>query len=706
MKTAIRIVTALACAAAAFFALSWAFIGWDASLEDVFPAGTVLRNSAGEPIRVTLGPGDTDCRPTYRANRDDWIVKAIVAAEDGEFWEHRGVRPASVLRAAAQNAFSARRISGASTLTMQAARLIHPHAKTYWGKWVEAIRALKLERLHSKEWILSQYLNRVPFGANYAGIEAAANGWFGKDAASLGLGEAAILAAIVQAPSRLRPDRGGEKTLKRRDYVLARMRTLGMIDEEQERAARAVVPELQRGRRPFRHPFFCDWYLGETAARRAKPWDERTGLDEDLQRICDEAVKDAETHVGYSAAAVIVRNGAARPGDVVALACSGNYFARDAGQVNTATARRPAGSTLKPILAALALRLGIATPDMRLMDAPIVRRGYRPANFDGAYRGPVSLRDALVLSLNIPFVLLLEKTGLERFADELRALGFGGLERPDGDFGLGLAIGNAEITLVELARAYAGAVAGADGGAGDDEARASAMWLVGEILSGAERSSAALGHIADVSALPRFAWKTGTSAAHRDAWCVLWNPEYTIAVWCGHKRGGFDDAALVGALAAAPRAWRIARAIYPRGGGPWFEKPAAIATRRICRESGLCALTECPETEEGFYIRGVSTPEACDIHARPLAGRARPLAIARPEDGAVFRIADGMERQKIALVPLGNEARNSLWWFIDGEFAGTSAGTAPFTIDPRPGEHSATCADAAGRSATVRFSVR
>ena len=159
-----------------------------------------------------------DCRPYYTADRSDWIVKALVASEDGTFWTHGGVRPLSALRAAFQNVFSGRRVSGASTITMQAVRLIAPHPKSLWWKWKEAVLAVKMERCKSKEWIVTQYLNRAPFGANFVGVEAAAQGWFGKGAKELGLGEAALLAGMVQAPSRYRPDRHYDRAIARRDY--------------------------------------------------------------------------------------------------------------------------------------------------------------------------------------------------------------------------------------------------------------------------------------------------------------------------------------------------------------------------------------------------------------------------------------------------------------------------------------------------------
>ena len=201
-----RIIAALA---AVFLVASWIFIGWSDEGADEYPGGVILRDSSGRILRVTLGPGDVDCRPFYVASPDDWIVMALVAAEDSSFWSHHGVRPMSVLRAAWQNVSCRRRISGASTITMQAVRLLKPHPKNLWWKWKEAIKAVKMERAKSKEWIISQYLNRAPFGSNFVGIEAASQGWFGKSTKDLGLGEAAMLAGMVQAPTRFRPDRWG-----------------------------------------------------------------------------------------------------------------------------------------------------------------------------------------------------------------------------------------------------------------------------------------------------------------------------------------------------------------------------------------------------------------------------------------------------------------------------------------------------------------
>ena len=661
---------------ASALAASWCAIEWSPEGSDDFPGGVVLRDAAGEILRVSLGPGDVDCRPFYAASADDWIVKALIAAEDGSFWTHPGVRPLSALRALCQNVFSRRRISGASTITMQTVRLIRPHRKGYAQKWVEAFRALKMERRRDKLWILSQYLNRAPFGSNFIGIEAAANGWFGKGAKDLGLGEAALLAGMVQAPSRFRPDRGLDAALKRRDYVLARMQALGLATAEQVEGAKGVVPALCRAPRPFRAPYYCDWYLRDVLGRD-RAADRLCGafttpLDPDVQRLCEAAVAGTDAR-GLSAAVVVLR---VATGDVVALACSGDYFGPEGSQVNTARAPRPAGSTLKPFLAAQALALGVIGPDATLLDAPLAVKGYRPSNFDGQFRGRVSLKDALVLSLNLPFVRLLQEVGVDRFAEHLRALGFRHV-RADGVYGLGLAIGNAEVTLVELVTAYRElARRDAVGGTARPIPPTAAAVLT-DFLSGEERSAAALGHVAAVAA-PRFAWKTGTSAAYRDAWTVMWNPEYVIGVWRGHLTGGFGDRRLVGAQAAAPLAWQVARALYPADEGPWYGER---------------------EEREELRVENGELRVSSSTFNSPLSTLNSQLSLAVPEDGARFVLVPNLPQQKIVCKVIGNPDGRRLWWFVDGAPVGESVGSQPFPVEMTAGTHVITCARLDGETA-------
>ena len=700
-----RIAAAGTLSAIVFVALSWTFIDWTDEGADKYAGGVILRDDAGNVLRVSLGEGDTDCRPFYVASRDDWIVKALVASEDGSFWSHHGVRPLSILRAACQNVFYGRRISGASTITMQAVRLIRPHPKTLWWKWKEAMMALKMERTKSKEWILSQYLNRAPYGSNLVGIEAAAQGWFGKGAKSLGLGEAAMLAGMVQAPSRFRPDRGYEKALKRRDYVLGRMQELGLATAAQVEGAKSVRPVICRAPRPFRCPYFCDWVMRSLGERAAG--DVRTALNADVQLICENAVDAAAAKGGASVATVVMR---VDTGEVVALACSGDYLGGADGQVNTALAPRPAGSTLKPFLTALGIEKGFVTPETRLADVPTAFKGYRPSNFDTKYRGDVTVRDALIQSLNIPFVRLLNRLGVESFGQQLRTLGFRNLGASDEAYGLGMAIGNVEVTLMELVSAYAVL---ARCGTTSDGTRVFApgtAYLVSDMLSGNERSAAALGHVADVAA-SRFAWKTGTSSAYRDAWTVLWNPDYVVGVWCGHKRGGFGDRTVVGAKAAAPVAWGVARQLYPQNDGPWFVEPGDVFRRKVCALTGRPASADCPATVEGTAVRGCSLSVLCDRHRRNAQGEVMTvtdknsrLALTQPEDGATFKLVPGTLNQKIVCQPTGN-GEGRLWWFVDGSLKGESAGAAPFALEVVAGEHLITCTTGAGdfASASIRI---
>lgn len=700
-----RIAAAGTLSAIVFVALSWTFIDWTDEGADKYAGGVILRDDAGNVLRVSLGEGDTDCRPFYVASRDDWIVKALVASEDGSFWSHHGVRPLSILRAACQNVFYGRRISGASTITMQAVRLIRPHPKTLWWKWKEAVMALKMERTKSKEWILSQYLNRAPYGSNLVGIEAAAQGWFGKGAKSLGLGEAAMLAGMVQAPSRFRPDRGYEKALKRRDYVLGRMQELGLATAAQVEGAKSVRPVVCRAPRPFRCPYFCDWVMRSLGERAAG--DVRTALNADVQLICENAVDAAAAKGGASVATVVMR---VDTGEVVALACSGDYLGGADGQVNTALAPRPAGSTLKPFLTALGIEKGFVTPETRLADVPTAFKGYRPSNFDTKYRGDVTVRDALIQSLNIPFVRLLNRLGVESFGQQLRTLGFRNLGVSDEAYGLGMAIGNVEVTLMELVSAYAVL---ARCGTTSDGTRVFApgtAYLVSDMLSGNERSAAALGHVADVAA-SRFAWKTGTSSAYRDAWTVLWNPDYVVGVWCGHKRGGFGDRTVVGAKAAAPVAWGVARQLYPQNDGPWFVEPGDVFRRKVCALTGRPASADCPATVEGTAVRGCSLSVLCDRHRRNAQGEVitvtdknSQLALTQPEDGATFKLVPGTLNQKIVCQPTGN-GEGRLWWFVDGSLKGESAGAAPFALEVVAGEHLITCTTGAGDFASASIRV-
>ena len=743
-----KYITALAIAALVAFAALWVCNPPPLEEARVFPEGFVMRDAAGEVIRVGLGPDDVDCRPTYAASRDDWIVKAIVAAEDARFFSHRGVRVESVLRALRQNITTFRGVSGASTITMQTVRLVKPHKRSFLNKIFEAFKALRLERAMTKEEILSQYLNRAPFGSNLVGIEAAAQVWFGRPASRLNLAEAALLAGLPQAPSRFRPDRNLPRALRRRAYVLDRMEALGMISHEEREEAEAAELQVLPNRRPFRHPWFCDW-VRQLDPGRTGDW--RTTLDPRVQASVDALLAargDDET-----CAAVVL---AVRDASVLAMTASGDYFARDAGQVNAAAIPRLAGSTLKPFAFAMLADQGVLTPGLVLPDVPRAFGSYAPKNFSGGYRGLVTARDALVLSLNLPAIDVANRVGVHPFADKLRSLGFSTIESDYAKLGLGIVLGSVSVRLVDLAAAYGALARGGqylpptamqnaecrmqngssstlqpfNSSTGHPRRAFSegAAWMVTDMLSGEERSLAALGHVADVR-LPRFAWKTGTSAGFRDAWTVAWNPEYVVAVWCGSKQNRLRNETRTGLNAAAPVAWQIIRALYPSGDAPWFDRPAAVRTRAVCAVSGQPAGPLCPKTVEDDYVDGVTLWRTCAVHVRDANGAVAEkwppaveaglraigrkeapeesaLRIVAPADGTRYKYFDGIDAAQTAVVRLaGAAAGETVYWFVNGRFLKTSAGNAPLALPLERGTFAVTAATESGAVDQVTLAV-
>ncbi len=592
-----------------------------------YGAATIIRDRRGRPLRVVLARNGLLSEPIPRERTGDWAARALVAGEDKRFYRHGGVDLLAVGRAAWRNLRNRRIVSGASTISMLVGKLTEPRPRTFWTKLVEARHALELEKALGKEELIGQYLNRAPFGGNLVGIEAAARRYFAKSAADLTLSEAALLIGIPQAPSRLRPDLYPERAGKRRNYILEQMRRCGFITEQQFRRAAAQEILVAREPRPFLAPHFCD-LVARLYPRQPSIV---TSLDLDLQALAEKALRARLEELREND----VRGGAivvleVRTGAVQAMVGSPDYAAAaDSGQVNGALARRSPGSALKPFVYALALDEGLCSPRLVVADVPMDFAGYRPQNFNRDYCGPVSARDALVQSLNIPALIYVQKLGLENVVRRLRAAGLATLDRPAEHYGLGIAIGACEVTLLELANAYAclarqggyraatcleQAAPGRETRLFSDEA----AYLVAEILSGDERAADAGGHLAEVRR-PRVAWKTGTSAGNRDAWCLAYNPEYVVGVWLGNPAGR-PSRALIGSSAAAPVALGIFRQLYPKGDAPWYARPRLLGSRQVCKTSGMPPNPCCPETVPDDYLPGITVCAECNVHQAAVVG--------------------------------------------------------------------------------------
>jgi penicillin-binding protein 1C len=726
----------LAGIAAGLLGLAVAVVPFPRGKLDRFPASRVLTDRAGQPLRVWLGPGDLDCRPVYEPQPGDWIAQAIVAAEDQRFWRHPGVDVLALARAVRQNVTSLRTVSGASTLSTQVIRLLEPRPRNLWSKAVEAVRALQMERLLSKEAILAQYLNRAPFGGNIVGIEAAARRYFGKGAADLSLAEASLLAGLPQSPSRLRPDRHPGRARLRQQYVLDRMRACGFITERERADALGQPLVVRPARQPFRAPHFCA-AVGRPSGDAANLL-VRTTLDAPLQRVAEEALRHAADRMAgtLDGGAVVILD--VRTGALRALVGSPDYAARGHGQVNGALAARSAGSTLKPFAYARAIDRGLLAPHTILADVPALYRDYEPANFDPTFRGLVSARDALVQSLNLPALDVERRLGQPMFYTTLRELGFDTLSRPAAHYGLGLVLGNGEVRLLDLANAYACLARGgvwqpvrvledAAPAAGRPVFSPEACWLVTDMLGGDERAMDTTGHAADVR-LPPLAWKTGTSAGFRDAWTVAYNPEYVIGVWVGHPDGASSEQ-WVGRKAAVPIVWEIFRRLYPDNDGPWFARPSGVRGRPVCAVSGCAPGPYCRQQVEGWGVEGVTRYETCAVHGAdgterwppeiaaflerqraPAAAApavAAPLQITSPARGSTFRLLPDLaaDVQRVPLEAASGAGSVPLHWFINDRYVGASRPGAPMFWPLQRGTFQVVCSDARGASDRVRIAV-
>jgi len=649
-----------------------------------------------------------------------WMLRATVAAEDKRFWSHCGVDPAAVTRALTQNLTNRRRVSGASTVTMQAVRLLRPRQRTYSTKCVEAFRALELEALASKEEILELYLNLAPYGGNVVGVEAAAQRYFAKRAADLTLGEAALLAGVPQRPARFNPRKHLEEALRRRAYVLDRMRALGLVTENQRRAAEREPIAIQPALGGVAAPRFADYVL-----QRCEGGVLRTTLDPEIQAVTREVTRrHAAEHPDVDGCAVVVI-------DVASSSLAAMFGSLDpedpqTGLVNAAARLRQPGSLLKPFIYAAAFDSGELTPARVVYDVPVTWRGYRPRNMDRRYLGPMSASQALRLSRNVPAVRLLDRIGTDRLSRDLKRLG---IEVPAAEerCGLSLALGTAEVRPIEVANAYA---ALARLGAwrplrvlqseGDDP-------LVRVYSPGAAYLLLRALGAAGPSRPPRPVWKTGTSWQHRDAWAVAVTPRHVVTVWRG-RLSGREHPVLTGARVALPLALEIAERISGPGPDTW-SRPEDVRTRRICALSGVPPGAACPETTEDEYLPGLSAEAPCAIHRFRGEGGDRRVVTVWPENVTIPhpREAETPSRARASLVilspaddakyllpPDGAPASRSLhfrvhpmanaehvYWFLDGELV---ARARPHEAVPwllRPGRHELVVSD--GRSTTARI---
>ena len=623
--------------------------------------------------------------PVTAAEVDRRYVDMLLAYEDRRFHNHRGVDPLAIGRAARQLATSGRIVSGASTLTMQVARLLdEPEPRGLSVKLRQMALALALERRFSKREILDLYLRLAPFGGNVEGVRAASLAYFGKEPTRLSVGERALLVAIPQSPEARRPDRDPRAARRARDRVLDRALAAGVITpEEATDARREPVPTA---RRPF--PRLAPHLADSEIERAPDAIVHRLTLDRDRQQALETLAREHAQRLGpkLSVALLAIDH---RTGEVIAHVGSAGYLDHERlGAIDMTTAVRSPGSTLKPLVYGLAFERGLAHPETLIEDRPTRFGRYAPHNFDEDFRGTVSIREALAHSLNIPAVKVLAEVGPKRMVGRMRRAGLDPKLPPGVEPSLAIALGGVGVTLHDLAQMYASvarggeavglqhvrsaAVSGASPAprqpAGPPGPTASCRRPAARAESGVSLtphpvaigssrhcaparllSPAAAWHVADVlkGAPPpasakgaRIAFKTGTSYGFRDAWAAGFDGRHTVAVWVG-RADGTATPGLTGHGSAAPLLFdafgRLAERTTPLAGPP----SGAQRIRNV----------DLPPTLRRFKEPG-DTPSA-----------GPPVAIAFPPDKSELEQpeADGPE-----IVLKADGGALPLTWVVDG----------------------------------------
>src|SRR5262245_8315190 len=549
-----RTVAALAATAALLSAGAWwiATLG-PAPLGEGLAFSTLVVDRDGKLLRPYTTPDGRWRLPATRENVDPRFLALLLAYEDKRFNDHHGVDPLALGRAVSQLVRNGRIGSGASTITMQVARLLEPRAeRSLTAKLRQMVRAVEIERMLSKDEIVALYLSLAPYGGNLEGVRAAALAYFGKEPRRLTLGEAALLVALPQSPEQRRPDRSLEAARAARDRVLDRMAAAGLLPaDEVARAKQEPVPDSRKPL-PMLAPHAADAVVAAAPGRGVH----RLTIEATLQRSLEELARERARALGPDISVAILAVDHAS-GEVHARVASADYFdARRAGQVDMTAALRSPGSTLKPFIYGLGFEDGLIHPESLIEDRPVRYGGYAPENFDLTFQGTVTVRRALQLSLNVPAVAVLDKVGASRFVARLEQAG-GSLVLPQGEVpGLAMGLGGVGVRLSDLVALYAGlarqgtTVPLAERVTADEEAATprrlldpAAAWYVGSILLGTPPPENAAGG--------RIAFKTGTSYGYRDAWAVGFDGKRTIGVWVGRPDGA-PVPGLVGRAAAAP----------------------------------------------------------------------------------------------------------------------------------------------------------
>jgi penicillin-binding protein 1C len=669
-----------------FFVLSFLFPPnldrFEARSQEVLAAdGSVLKLFSVENGRVR--------QPVSLDQVDPLFIKMLVAYEDRRFYQHAGIDMLALGRAFWQALSNRRVISGASTLTMQTARLLEPRKRTLGAKLIEMFRALQLEQHFSKQEILELYLTLAPYGGNLEGVRAGSSAYFGHDSTALRPEEAALLVVLPQAPSRLRSDRHPARAKTARNKVLNRVAPLIALDDHLLALAIAAPVPSKWVQKPLTALHFSERvrHSAEGAYRI------QSTINPYLQRELEAKAlaKAQETHAQASVAILVVHN---QTREVRAYVGSADTLdANRAGYVDMITAIRSPGSTLKPFIYGMAFERGLAHPNTRIRDEPRSFGTYAPSNFSGKHQGELSMREALQRSLNVPAVAVLNRLGPVKFTATMRSAGVE-MHLPDGGkAGLAIALGGVGMSLEDLTALYA---ALADDGhvrhlrfSDKDKkqakptnslANAETRMHLKAILEGVRPPGARLPK--QYQKNPRgIAYKTGTSYGFRDAWAIGYDATYTVGIWVGRP----DGTPLPGQYGSSTAA------------------PLLFDTFELLPNTNERTTDSVSADNRTF----AELPPALQYFDRParlmqIGARKKALAVVFPKNGSILELNDDKHR----LIFEANGGRRPLQWFVDGTPLKQNRWTRRVSFTPESvGFYQVTVVDKNGASARAKFRV-
>ena len=593
----------------------------------------IISDTSKQILNVKLSK-DEQWRFASTVNIPIKLQKCIITFEDKRFYTHFGIDIFAIARALMQNIKSKRIISGASTITMQLARLGRKKSKrTIFEKLLEIPYAIWLNNNYSKETVLKKWASGVSYGSNVIGFEAASWRYFGRNPNDLSWAEAALLAVLPNAPSLIFPGKNHISLVKKRNRLLSKIFHNGVIDTlTYDLAIDEDVPiSFKPMPSKLPHLFQSIEKLTKKTSNNRYTITINNDIQNKVEQITNKYYNEYKLQLINNIAALVCDT---KTGKIVAYVGNVGHDQDNSYEVDIIQAKRSPGSLLKPFLFAASLTDGIIAPNALINDLPVNYSGYCPKNFNTKYSGAVKASEALTKSLNVPMVRLLHKFGIEPFYSRLKECGMTTLNKPSNYYGLTLILGGAEATLYDLVKMYSGMgrvllTYPTNSGLynkynyhklsivrthfnntiyNQPPLTAGAIWYTFKAMQKLKRPDQE-GRWQEYSSSRRIAWKTGTSYGFRDAWAIGIDPKYTVGVWVGNSSGEGKNG-LIGVYKAGPILFDIYRILSKCN--KWFPKPFDDLTKmKICKHSGFLASEKCPDYQIEYLPTAVEKSQIC-----------------------------------------------------------------------------------------------